>query len=89
MNKSDIRRMIKEELQNVLREEDKFWMGSINDKDDFNNPIRNEFIDGRTQMGPWAIMSPESFRQHGVGVGQGKGQWYKKQSDGRWKKIKG
>ena len=73
----------------MKEEKDKFWMGSVNDKDDFGAPIKDEFIDGKTNQGPWGIMSPASFRQYGVGVGLGKGQWYKKQPDGQWKKIKG
>ena len=75
--------------EGMIKEEDKYWMGSINDVDDFGKPIKDEFVDGKTTMGPWGIMSPESFRIHGVGVGQGKGQKYKKQPDGKWKKIQG
>lgn len=78
---------IKNEIN--LTEQDKFWMGHVGDKDDFQKPIKDEFIDGKTTYGPWGIMSPESFRQFGVGIGLGKGQWYKKQPDGQWKKIKG
>ena len=69
--------------------EDKYWMGSVGEEDDFGNPIKDEFIDGKTRMGPWANMSPESFKQYGVGLGTGRGQKYKKQPDGKWKKIQG
>jgi len=75
--------------EGMIKEEDRFWMGNVSDKDDFGKPIKDEFIDGKTNQGPWGIMSPESFRIYGVGVGQGKGQKYKKQSDGKWKKIQG
>ncbi len=34
------------------------------------------FVDGRTRMGPWALMCPECHDLHGVGVGTGKGQAY-------------
>lgn len=68
---------------------DKFWMGEVPETDDFSDPIKDEFIDGKTRMGPWALMSKNSFKQHGVGIGQGKGQLYKKESNGQWKKIKG
>ena len=30
--------------------------------------------DGKTKMGPWANMCEQHFRQHGVGLGTGKGQ---------------
>jgi len=75
--------------EGMIKEEDRYWMGSINDVDDFGKPIKDVFIDGKTNQGPWGIMSPESFRIYGVGVGQGKGQKYKKQPDGKWKKIQG
>lgn len=78
---------VKNEIK--LQEGDKFWMGEVPETDDFGDPIKNEFIDGRTNMGPWALMSKNSFRQHGVGIGQGKGQLYRKESNGQWKKIKG
>ena len=75
--------------QSNLNEDDKFWMGDIGDKDDFGAPIKDEFIDCKTNMGPWGIMSPESFKTYGVGLGTGRGQKYKKQPDGKWKKIQG
>ena len=31
--------------------------------------------DGRTVMGPWAMMCPEHYMEHGVGLGVGKGQF--------------
>jgi len=89
MNIDDIKQIVKEEIQLVLKEADKFWMGTVSDKDDFGVPIENEFIDGKTRGGPWAIMTPRSFRQHGSGIGQGRGQKYQKQPDGKWKKIDG
>jgi hypothetical protein len=30
--------------------------------------------DGRTKQGPWANMCKRHFKQHGVGLGLGKGQ---------------
>ena len=57
---------------------DTFWRGSIPSKDDFGKPITDEFVDGRTKMGPWAIMNPESFAVHGDKLGWGFGQRYKK-----------
>jgi hypothetical protein len=60
--------------------------------DDFDLPIGSEFIDGRTKSGPWAIMQPRSFAKHGVGLGLGKGQRYRKKSLPSgviWEKIEG
>lgn len=74
-----------------------FWSGSIGPTDhtgrlfdDFLEPIEDEFIDGKTKMGPWANMSPASFAKYGIGrLGTGHGQRYKKQADGRWLKVEG
>jgi len=59
------------------------------DEDDFGDRIRDTFYDGRTIAGPWAIMTPDSFRTYGSGLGAGRGQKYEKQADGRWKKVAG
>jgi len=45
----------------------KFWIGTINENDDFGDKIEDYFIDGCTNQGPWAIMTPNSWRKHGVG----------------------
>jgi hypothetical protein len=76
------------ENQNMSKE--RYWMGTgIGPNDDFGKPIADEFVDGKTRMGPWAIMSPSSHRMQGLGLGLGKGQRYKKQQDGRWLKVEG
>jgi len=67
----------------------RYWSGTVNSEDAFGEPITNEFVDGATVMGPWAMMSPASFKRMGRGVGTGKGQRYKKQEDGRWLKVEG
>jgi hypothetical protein len=65
-------------------------MGStIGPKDDFGKVITDEFIDGSTRTGSWAIMSPMSHQMHGRGLGLGRGQRYKKQEDGKWLKVEG
>ena len=51
--------------------------------------IRENFIDGRTTMGPWANMCLLCARVYGVGIGKGKGQHYQRQEDGRWLKVAG
>ena len=37
-----------------------------------------EFVDGKTQLGPWGLMCRSCHRQHGVGLGFGRGQLYDK-----------
>jgi hypothetical protein len=34
------------------------------------------FVDGKTRMGPWALMCPQCFELDGVGLGIGLGQKY-------------
>lgn len=67
----------------------KYWSGTPGSLDDFGRPIDNVFIDGKTQMGPWATMAPDSYSLLGVGLGLGRGQRYEKQADGRWRKVEG
>ena len=44
-----------------------------------------EFVDGKTRHGPWAIMCIPCHKVQGVGLGLGKGQKY----DGKGKKVEG
>lgn len=37
-------------------------------------PYQAAKYDGRTKMGPWAMMCEEHFKVFGVGLGLGKGQ---------------
>jgi hypothetical protein len=68
----------------------KFWLGSISQQDDYGDVITEEFIDGKTRAGPWAIMTPRNWRRHGIGdLGIGRGQRYVKQDDGMWLKVEG
>lgn len=67
-----------------------YWVGvSPTECDIGGEKIRKSFVDGRTKMGPWANMCLKCSREHGVGVGQGKGQLYQKQADNRWLKTQG
>lgn len=67
-----------------------YWRSPVGTHDDFGRPIHDEFVDGKTKLGPWAMMSPESFAVYGTGrLGTGRGQRYKKQPDGKWLKVEG
>ena len=68
----------------------KYWTTPVNERDDFGDLIDDIIIDGKTKIGPWAIMTPASFDKYGLGkLGTGFGQKYQKQSDGNWLKIEG
>lgn len=74
-----------------------YWQSPVLENDDFGEPIIDEFIDGRTAYGPWAIMSPLSHTIHGARdryglpalLGTGTGQRYQRQPDGRFLKVEG
>jgi len=71
------------------------WMGTPPRKCELTGVnIVDAFVDGKTRAGPWAIMSPAAHEQHGVGLGQGRGQKYewKQEHDGgrgAWVKTAG
>lgn len=65
----------------------KYWQSPVPTHDDFGARIEAEFVDGKTRMGPWALMNPASYRLYGIGLGVGKGQHYIKMPNGRWLKI--
>lgn len=52
-------------------------------------PIDVVFVDGRTIRGPWGYMCLKCHREHGVGLGLGKGQLYERQADGNFVKTQG
>lgn len=67
----------------------KKWYGSTPKNCDIcNEPIEDIFIDGKTDMGPWATMCPSCHAKCGKGLGMGTGQMYKKEGD-VWYKIEG
>lgn len=41
-----------------------------------------ELVDGKTKMGPWAVMCLDCHKRYGVGLGTGKGQQYKRAGSG-------
>lgn len=68
----------------------KYWQGHVPERDDFGDTIKGVFVDGKTKQGPWAFMTPASWRQNGVGrYGTGLGQRYVKAASGRWLKVEG
>jgi len=55
----------------------KQWKGETPEKCDIcGNKLKGTFIDGRTVLGPWAIMCRSCHPEHGVGLGLGRGQVY-------------
>ena len=69
--------------------EKKYWLSDVPSRDDFGEPIREVFIDGATIHGPWGIMTPQSHDIYGRGLGEGLGQKYLKQANGKWLKVEG
>ncbi len=54
------------------------WSGPVPFECDVcHDPIDDEFVDGKTRLGPWANMCPSCHGRHGVGVGLGRGQRYR------------
>jgi len=55
----------------------KQWMGSVPTHCDIcKGKITQQFIDGATRFGQWAIMCPMCHRDQAIGLGTGKGQRY-------------
>ena len=53
-------------------------------------PLRTRMFDAKTKFGPWGCLCPECFEQHGVGLGQGRGQEYQWVGvTSRWHKVGG
>jgi len=68
----------------------KYWLGDPGTQCQIcNGEFGNTFIDGATRFGPWAIMCLRCSVLHGTGLGQGRGQKYQKQPDGKWLKVGG
>ena len=68
----------------------RYYLGTAPKQCDLcHSTIKVQFVDGATQMGPWADMCPLCHTQKGLGFGTGRGQEYTKQRNGRWLKTKG
>lgn len=69
----------------------KYWIGQepIN-CDMCGFEFKSYFVDGATRYaGAWAFLCPKCHKLHGIGLGTGKGQKYKKESKEKWVKIAG
>lgn len=68
----------------------KIWHGTPPTQCDLcQNKIAHQFIDGKTQMGPWANMCPNCFTVHGIQLGEGFGQKYERDETGIFYKTEG
>lgn len=53
-------------------------------------PLKATFVDGRTQLGPWAIMCPSCRVDIGpLELGTGRGQKYERKPGQAWVKTAG
>jgi hypothetical protein len=71
-----------------------YWISPLGGFDDFGAPYGTSpgavMYDGKTEYGPWANMTQESWDAHGPGrTGLGLGQKYVLQEDGRWLQVEG
>lgn len=54
-----------------------------------HEPALTELVDGKTTMGPWAVMCPGCFLAYGVGIGIGRGQHYRRNQQNELVKFAG
>ncbi len=67
-----------------------YWVSKVPDVDTYGNPIHDEFVDGKSMgTNQWGLFTPTVYAVIGSGFGTGRGQRYKKQSDGKWLKVEG
>ncbi len=75
-----------------MTDKPRYWLGTVELKDDFGAFIGDEFYDAVTRYhGQWAKMTRSSWERHRLhdDLGTGKGQRYARQPDGRWLKAEG
>jgi hypothetical protein len=77
-------------MEDMMEKRPRYWISAVPEQDDFQDEIVDEFVDGQTIYGKWALMTPTSYRKVGIGrLGSGSGQRYKKQPDGKRLKVEG
>lgn len=47
-----------------------------------HSQLGTEFYDVKTIYGPWAFLCTDCFNTLGIGLGTGRGQYYKRNKDG-------
>lgn len=62
------------------------WTGST-DCDICGGKCGSVLYDGKTRSGYWAVMCHSCFQYHGVGIGVGKGQKYKRNAEKQYEKV--
>lgn len=64
----------------------KYWLSAPPPKCNLcKTPITTEFFDCQTDInGIWGYLCIQCFQNHGIGLGEGKGQHYKLQDNGQW-----
>ena len=73
----------------------RYWMGTTPEKCDICSFVfKSYFVDGATKgdsgwHGMWGCMCVKCHRIHGIGLGTGRGQKYKKEANGVWYKHGG
>lgn len=66
-----------EAARDAIKRRKKMWMGSTPSHCDLcRQPLAQQFVDGKTQFGPWAIMCAICHRDQAIGLGLGRGQRY-------------
>lgn len=66
-----------------------YWLSAVDNCELCDTPLFHRMVDGKTNMGPWALMCLKCHTEHGGRLGPGLGQKYQVQPGGRWLKIAG
>jgi hypothetical protein len=83
-------KLLMEEAQRRAEAKRARWLGNPPAKCEVcSAPIDDEFVDGRLVLGPWANMCCICHHNQGVGLGTGKGQHYRMESNGVYYKVRG